>query len=152
MVRKRPVQFTHQTADRQHLSDRDSMKPDQGRRRASLFGNQPSANPSYPLRYSFAVLFRGRHSPQPPRRSGQQGRQERHVVEKDNHARRITVSCGLTPQMIQSTTMRVLRGLPTLVVWLALPAGATDHTPPPIQPATAFAAVEVHEDEKVAIA
>jgi hypothetical protein len=39
-----------------------------------------------------------------------------------------------------------------LVVWLALPAGATDHTPPPIQPATAFAAVEVHEDEKVAIA
>ncbi len=39
-----------------------------------------------------------------------------------------------------------------LVVWLALPAGATDHTPPPVQPATAFAAVEVHEDEKVAIA
>jgi hypothetical protein len=48
--------------------------------------------------------------------------------------------------------MRVLRGLPILIVWLALPAGATDHTPPPIQPATAFAAVEVHEDEKVAIA
>ena len=48
--------------------------------------------------------------------------------------------------------MRVLRRLPMLVVWLALPAGATDHTPPPIQPATAFAAVEVHEDEKVAIA
>ena len=48
--------------------------------------------------------------------------------------------------------MRVLRRLPMLVVWLALPAGATDHTPPPVQPATAFAAVEVHEDEKVAIA
>jgi hypothetical protein len=48
--------------------------------------------------------------------------------------------------------MRVLRWLPMLVVWLALPAVATDHTPPPIQPATAFAAVEVHEDEKVAIA
>jgi hypothetical protein len=39
-----------------------------------------------------------------------------------------------------------------LVVWLALPAVAADHTPPPVQPATAFAAVEVHEDEKVAIA
>ena len=39
-----------------------------------------------------------------------------------------------------------------LLVWLALPAVATDHTPPPIQPATSFAAVEVHENEKVAIA
>jgi hypothetical protein len=27
-----------------------------------------------------------------------------------------------------------------------------DHTPPPVQPATSFAAVEVHDDEKVAIA
>jgi len=48
--------------------------------------------------------------------------------------------------------MRVLQGLPLAVVWLALPAVATDHTPPPIQPATSFAAVEVHENEKVAIA
>ena len=39
-----------------------------------------------------------------------------------------------------------------MVVWLALPAVATDHAPPPIQPATSFAAVEVHEKEKVAIA
>lgn len=38
------------------------------------------------------------------------------------------------------------------MVWLALPAIAADHTPPPIQPATSFAAVEVHENEKVAIA
>ncbi len=29
---------------------------------------------------------------------------------------------------------------------------AIDHTPPPVQPATTFAAVEVHDDEKVAIA
>jgi hypothetical protein len=29
---------------------------------------------------------------------------------------------------------------------------AADHTPPPVQPATTFAAVEVHDDEKVAIA
>jgi len=48
--------------------------------------------------------------------------------------------------------MRVLQGIPLAVVWLALPAVATDHTPPPIQPATSFAAVEVHENEKVAIA
>ena len=39
-----------------------------------------------------------------------------------------------------------------MVVWLALPAVATDHAPPPIQPGTSFAAVEVHEKEKVAIA
>lgn len=31
-------------------------------------------------------------------------------------------------------------------------AEATDHAQPPVQPATAFAAVEVHADEKVAIA
>jgi hypothetical protein len=33
-----------------------------------------------------------------------------------------------------------------------VPVLASDHTAPPVQPATAFAAVEVHEDEKVAIA
>ncbi len=48
--------------------------------------------------------------------------------------------------------MSVFRGLPMIVVWLALPALATDHTPPPVQPATSFAAVEVHDNEKVAIA
>lgn len=48
--------------------------------------------------------------------------------------------------------MRVFRWLPVLAAGLALPAGANDHTPPPVQPATSFAAVEVHENEKVAIA
>jgi len=48
--------------------------------------------------------------------------------------------------------MRTLRATPLFLLWLALPAMATDHTPPPVQPATAFAAVEVHDDEKVAIA
>ena len=38
------------------------------------------------------------------------------------------------------------------VVCLVLPARASDHTPPPVQPATSFADVEVHSDEKVAIA
>jgi hypothetical protein len=47
--------------------------------------------------------------------------------------------------------MRFLRALP-LLVGLALPAAASDHAAPPVQPATSFADVEVHEDEKVAIA
>jgi hypothetical protein len=45
-----------------------------------------------------------------------------------------------------------LRTLPPFLLWLALPAMAIDHTPPPVQPATTFAAVEVHDEEKVAIA
>jgi len=48
--------------------------------------------------------------------------------------------------------MRTLRVLPPFLLWLALPAVASDHTPPPVQPATSFAAVEVHDDENVAIA
>lgn len=48
--------------------------------------------------------------------------------------------------------MRAFRRLPLLVVWLVLPAVASDHTPPPVQPATSFAAVEVHDKEKVAVA
>ena len=48
--------------------------------------------------------------------------------------------------------MKTLRALPLLLLWLALPVMASDHTPPAVQPATAFAAIEVHADEKVAIA
>jgi hypothetical protein len=48
--------------------------------------------------------------------------------------------------------MRTLRTIPPFLLWLALPAVASNHTPPPVQPATSFAAVEVHEEEKVAIA
>ncbi len=54
--------------------------------------------------------------------------------------------------MIQSNTMRTLRAIPPLLLWLALPAVGSKHTPPPVQPATSFAAVETHENEKVAIA
>ena len=54
--------------------------------------------------------------------------------------------------MIPSSTMRTSRALSLSLLWLALPALASDHTPPPVQPATTFAAVEVHDDEKVAIA
>jgi hypothetical protein len=39
-----------------------------------------------------------------------------------------------------------------LALGLAMPALASDHTPPAVQPATTFAAVEVHDNEKVAIA
>jgi hypothetical protein len=48
--------------------------------------------------------------------------------------------------------MNTLRTIPLLLFGLALPALASDHTPPPVQPATSFAAVEAHADEKVAIA
>jgi hypothetical protein len=43
-------------------------------------------------------------------------------------------------------------GLPLLGLCFALPSIATDHAPPPVQPASSFAAVEVHDKEKVAIA
>jgi hypothetical protein len=48
--------------------------------------------------------------------------------------------------------MRVLRSLPLLLFGLALPALPSDHTAPPVQPATSYADVEVHPAEKVAIA
>jgi hypothetical protein len=48
--------------------------------------------------------------------------------------------------------MRVFSELALIGVCLAIPAMASDHTPPPVQPATSFAAVEVHDNEKVAIA
>ena len=58
--------------------------------------------------------------------------------------------------MIQSMAMRVARMLSLAAfagVVFSLPAAAsTDHAPPPVQPATTFAAVEVHNDEKLAIA
>jgi hypothetical protein len=54
--------------------------------------------------------------------------------------------------MKKTSTMRIFQAIPPVLLWLALPAVASDHTPPPVQPATAFAAVETHADEKVAIA
>lgn len=48
--------------------------------------------------------------------------------------------------------MKTLRTIPAFLLWLAFPAAAIDHTPPAVQPATSFPAVEVHDDEKVAIA
>ena len=48
--------------------------------------------------------------------------------------------------------MRLFGRTSLLALALALPALASDHAPPAIQPATTFAAVEVHDDEKIAIA
>ena len=48
--------------------------------------------------------------------------------------------------------MKVLQGLPLLLFCMAWPALASDHKQPPVQPATSFAAVEVHEKEHVTIA
>jgi hypothetical protein len=48
--------------------------------------------------------------------------------------------------------MRTLRAIPPTLFLLALPLLASNRTPPLVQPATSFAAVEAHEDEKVAIA
>ncbi len=54
--------------------------------------------------------------------------------------------------MVQSITMRAARLIPLLLLGLALQAAAGPHAPPPLEPATSFAAVEVHEREDVAVA
>ena len=54
--------------------------------------------------------------------------------------------------MIQSDAMKLSGRISVLVLGLAMPALASDHTPPPVQPATTFADVEVHDNERVAIA
>jgi hypothetical protein len=53
--------------------------------------------------------------------------------------------------MIQSRTIRAFKVFPLIAMWLA-PALAADHKQPPVQPATSFAAVEIHDKEKVAVA
>ena len=54
--------------------------------------------------------------------------------------------------MIQAHTVKTLPRIPWLLLFLALPAGARDHVPPPVQAATTYPAVEVHSEEHVAIA
>ena len=48
--------------------------------------------------------------------------------------------------------MRTLWAALPLLLWLGPLARATERAAPPVQPATTFAAVEVHDDEKLAIA
>ena len=48
--------------------------------------------------------------------------------------------------------MKVVRWLPLLVIGLAVTTAASNHAPPPVQPATTYPAVEVHDKEHVAIA
>jgi len=60
--------------------------------------------------------------------------------------------------MIQSSTMRTPQAISLrlpislFLLCLAQPGLAADHSPPAVQPASSFAAVEVHDKEKVAIA
>jgi len=61
--------------------------------------------------------------------------------------------------LIESLSMRLLpltTGITVTAAWLTIcllpPVLASDHTPPAVQPATDFAAVEVHADERLAIA
>ncbi len=56
------------------------------------------------------------------------------------------------PQMIQSSTMKVVCKVVLLVIGTAIAAGASNHVAPPVQPATTYPAVEVHDKEHVAIA
>jgi hypothetical protein len=53
---------------------------------------------------------------------------------------------------MRSTAIRNLQAIPSLLLWLALPALASDHALPAVQPASSFAAVETHPAENVAIA
>ncbi|MGH9598935.1 MAG: hypothetical protein ACRD27_03675 [Terracidiphilus sp.] len=48
--------------------------------------------------------------------------------------------------------MRILPAIPLVALGLALPAAAHEHTLPPVHPAQSYAAVEIHPQEKVAIA
>lgn len=56
--------------------------------------------------------------------------------------------------MIQSNAMSFPRRIPLLMIALAMPLSMSgaDNKQPSVQPATTFAAVEVHSEEKVAIA
>jgi hypothetical protein len=48
--------------------------------------------------------------------------------------------------------MKVVHTLPLLLIGTAIVAGASNHAAPPVQPATTYPAVEVHDKEHVAIA
>jgi hypothetical protein len=54
--------------------------------------------------------------------------------------------------MIQSGAMQSLGTICFLLMSLALPALAADKIPPPVIPASSFPAVEIHDNEKIAIA
>jgi hypothetical protein len=48
--------------------------------------------------------------------------------------------------------MRAFKVFSLLAVWVSLSAAASEHKRPSVQPATSFAAVEIHDKEKVAVA
>src|ERR1022692_1568800 len=64
----------------------------------------------------------------------------------------IQSSSSISPTMRTTHASRQLPILLLLATFLLPLASATDHTAPAVQPATDYAAVEVHADEKLAIA
>jgi hypothetical protein len=47
---------------------------------------EPDPHTAKPLHQSFAILVRGGHLPQPPRRAQDKGGKHREVIEKQDHA------------------------------------------------------------------
>ena len=85
----------HEAADGEDLADRNGVQPDD-----RLFSHSGDLEPprylAQALGKPLTILLRGHHPPKPPRRAGDQGRQKREVIEKENHARRNSPSPGLT--------------------------------------------------------
>jgi hypothetical protein len=54
--------------------------------------------------------------------------------------------------MIQLRSIRAWKAFSLLVASFVMPVVASDHKEPPVQPATSFAAVDIHDKEKVAVA
>ena len=68
------------------------MDPDQRSRASAL----EAAHPSQTLAQPLAILLGRGHLPQPPGRTQHKGRQQRRVIEKQNHALQNFPSHGLT--------------------------------------------------------
>ena len=94
MIGKSRTQFLNQPARGQHLTHRDGMQPDRGPlawRIAQMLWHATET-----LRKPLAIFAGFGHSPKPPGSPGTKGCQQREVVEKENHTRRISTSPGLT--------------------------------------------------------
>ena len=84
-IREGAVELVDQAADGQHFADRDGMEPDDGAP-CGLACAAMARHTSQPFGQSFAIFVRGGHAPQPPGRAGDQDREQRKIVEKQNHA------------------------------------------------------------------
>src|SRR5512146_2333178 len=110
-----------------------------------------SADAAKPFSDADAIFVRRGHLPQPPGGADHKGHDQSKVVEEQDHSLRSGLS-AVQSRMIQSSTMKALGTISLSILMLAAPIYARNHEAPPVEPATSFAAVEVHPDEKVAIA